>query len=368
MTTLTLVRDDAAAALSRAERLVAENRHEEAAESLEALWADVRGDAPLALRQRLALSWAEMYRGRLGEAAELLAHAEGIVQSPRFDAADRAEVLYRRGCVALKSADVPEATSLFTLALELNEHAPQPRTLLGAHAYEWRSRCHQFRRDWDAAAGDAERSLELATRAGDEPSQAHALFQASCIAERRRDWLVARFHAERALELYRMHGDVLASARVLNNLGGIDFLLGDVASAEHHLAEAVETASAAGSDADLAQAVNTLAHVYLRTGRPAEARIRAQRAVELLTPRADFRDELGNAQLVVARSLAAEGEHMLAADWIDGAEHTFQALGSTSHLAAAWLARGDLARETGDLEAAADLYRRAADSLQDVHL
>jgi len=31
-------------------------------------------------------------------------------------------------------------------------------------------------------------------------------------------------------------------------------------------------------------------------------------------------------------------------------------------------ARGDVARETGDLEAAADLYRRAADFLQDVHL
>ena len=309
-----------------------------------------------------------MYRGRLDEATELLVHAGGIVQSPRFDAADRAEVLYRRGCVALKRADVPDATSLFTLALELNEHAPRPRVLLGAHAHEWRARCHQFRRDWDAAARDAERSLELATLAGDELSQAHALFQASCVAERRRDWLVARFHGERALELYRKHDDVLASARVLNNLGGIAFLLGDVTSAEEHLAAAVETASAAGSDADLAQAVNTLAHVYLRTGRPAEARVRAQRAVELLADRPDFRDELGNAQLVVARSLVAEGEHTLAADWIDGAEHTFEELGSTSHLAAVWLARGDLARETGDLETAADLYRRAADSLQDVHL
>jgi tetratricopeptide (TPR) repeat protein len=368
VTTLALVRDDAAASLGQAEQLVAENRHEEAAESLEALWADVRGDAALALRQRLALSWVEMYRGRLDESTELLAHADAIVQSPRFDTADRAEVLYRHGCVALKSADVPEATSLFTRALELNEHAPQPRILLSAHAHEWRSRCHQFQRNWDAAARDAERSLELATRAGDEPSQAHALFQASCVAERRRDWLVARFNAEQALELYRKHGDVLASARVLNNLGGIDFLLGDLASAEAHLAEAVEGASAAGSDADLAQAVNTLAHVYLRTGRPAEARVRAQRAVELLADRTDFRDELGNAQLVVARSLAAEGEHALAADWFDGAEQTFEALGSTSHLAAAWLARGDLARETGDLEAAADLFRRAADSLQDVHL
>jgi tetratricopeptide (TPR) repeat protein len=123
-----------------------------------------------------------------------------------------------------------------------------------------------------------------------------------------------------------------------------------------------------GSDPVLAQAVNTLAHVLLKTGRPVEARVRAERAVELLTGRIDFRDELGNAQLVVARSLAAEGDHALAVEWVDAAEHTFDALGSTSHLALVWLARGDIARETGDLEIAADLYRRAADSLQDIHL
>ena len=95
--------------------------------------------------------------------------------------------------------------------------------------------------------------------------------------------------------------------------------------------------------------------------------MRAERAVELLAGRLDFLDELGNAQLVVARALAAEGELALAAEWIDAAEQTFEALGSTSHLALAWLTRGDVVRETGDVETAADHYRRAADSLQDVH-
>jgi tetratricopeptide (TPR) repeat protein len=368
LTTLTLVRDDVADALAAAEALVQKSLFDEANEQLESLWLDVRHDARLALRQRLALSWSEMSLGRLEHAGELLAHADGIVQSsPQFDAADRADVLYRRGCVALKSAEIADATSLFTRALDLNERAPQPNELLAAHLYEWRSRCHQFRRDWDAAAHDAERSLELATRSNDEPSQAHALFQASCVAERRKEWLVARFYAERALRLYQKHEDVLMTARILNNLGGIDFLLGDVEGAEENLSAALETAAAAGSEPDLAQAVNSLAQVYLRTDRPAEARARALRAVELLTDRTDFRDELGNAQLVIARSLVAEGDHPLAAHWIDAAEQTFDELGSTSHLAGAWLARGDLARETGDLESAADLYRRAADSLQDVH-
>ena len=368
LTTLALVRDDLADALAAAEELVAAGRHDEAVEELETLWPEVRGNVSLALRHRLALSWSEMYRGELEHAAELLEHAETIVQSPRFDAGDRAEVLYRRGCVALKQGKVADATSLLTRALDLNENAPSPRPSLAANVYEWRSRCYQFCRDWDAASRDTERSLEIATRTGDEPAQAHALFQASCIAERRKSWLVARYYAERALEIYRRHGEVLGTARILNNLGGINFLLGDVEVAEANLLAATEAAADAGSDPDLAQAVNTLAHVLLRTGRPVEARVRAERAVELLTGRIDFRDELGNAQLVVARSLAAEGDHVLAVEWIDAAESTFDAIGSTSHLALAWVARGDVARETGDLDAAADLYRRAADSLQDVHL
>jgi len=367
VTTLTLVRDDLADLLASAERLVAKNSHDEAVEQLEELWPALRADVTLALRQRLALAWSEMYRGELDRAAELLDHAGAIVNSPRFDTGDRAELLYRRGCVAFKRAEIAEATSLFTRALDLNEQAPQPRPLLAANAHEWRSRCHQFRRDWDAAARDAERSLELATSAGDEPAQAHALFQASLVAERQKDWLVARFYAERALELYRKHGEVLATARILNNLGGIDFLLGDAEQAEQNLLAAAETAAEAGSDPDLAQAVNSLAHVLLQTGRPLDARVRAERAVELLHDRIDFRDELGNAQLIVARSHAAESDHALAAEWIDAAEHTFAELGSTSHLALAWVARGDLARETGDVDTAADLFRRAADSLQDVH-
>ncbi|MGH2936345.1 MAG: tetratricopeptide repeat protein [Gaiellaceae bacterium] len=367
VTTLTLVPDGPADALHEAEELIAASRFDAAASALEAVWPDVRGHPELAVRGLLAHAWAEMYRGNLDGADAMLARAQHIAQLPQFDAAARAEVLYRRGCVAFKRAEAAEAIELFTRALETNEWAPNARTVLAAHIYEWRSRCHQFGRDWDAAARDAERSLEIAYEVGDEPSQAHALFQVSLVAERRRDWLLARFNAERALELYERHGDVLSTARILNNLGVINFLLGDVGVAEDYLLNAAETASKAESDVDLAQAVNSLAQLYLRTGRPHEARARANRAVELLDGRDDFRDELGSAQLIVAESLTAEGDADGADTWIDAAEATFTSIGSVGHLANAWVARGDAARATADLDTAAGWYRRAATALADVH-
>ena len=367
VTTLTIVRDDVADALARAEALVAASKHQEAVTELEDIWLNVRGDQALALRQRLALSWSEMTLGNLEHAAGLLEQADGIVRSPRFDASDRADVLFRRGCVDFQRGNVAEAINELTGAIDLNAHAPLPRPLVEANACEWRSRCYQFRRDWDAAGSDAERALGIAVRIGDERAQARALFQASLVAERKRDWLVARVNAEQALGLFRKQGNTLAVARVLNNLGGIDFLLGNADAAEEHLLAAIEAADAAGSEPDLAQAVSSLAQVYLRTNRPAEARVRAERAAELLTGRVDFLDELANAQLVVAGSLAAEGDAEGAATWLDRADRTVDALGSASHRAAALLARGDLVRSLGDPDAAADFFRRAAESLQDLH-
>jgi tetratricopeptide (TPR) repeat protein len=354
-------------ALAQAERLAADNRHDDAVRELDEIWDGARSDLTLALRHRLALSWAEMYRGNLDRADDILQQAQMIVQSPRFDATDRAEVLYRCGCVALKRTEIADADSLFTRALETNDRSAHPSLLLAANAHEWRSRCHQIRRDWEAARRDAERSLELAAAAGDERSEAHALFQASLVAERQKQWLLARYYAEQALALYTRHGDTLPTARILNNIGCLCFLLGDVEDAKHKLELAAATADAAGSVADLAQAVSSLAQVYLRTGHPREARVRAERAAMLLAGRLDFLDELGNAQLVVAQALAADDDAGEAAAWLDDAERSFTAFGSASQIAAVWVTRGDLAREAGDLDAAAELYRAAADSLQDFH-
>ena len=46
----------------------------------------------------------------------------------------------------------------------------------------------------------------------------------------------------------------------------------------------------------------------------------------------------------------------------DEAEHSFEQLSSVSHRAAAWIAKGDLAVRRGQDQAAAQLYRRAAEA------
>lgn len=353
--------------LADAELLTVANRHDAALELLDELWPETRSFPVLACRHLLAAAWAQMYRGQLDGAARLLEQADAIVQSPLFDAADRAEVLFRRGCVTLKRGGVADATALFTRTLETNARSARPSLLLAAQVLDWRSRCHQLRRDWDAAGRDAEASFELADSVCDDRARANALFQSSLIAERQRQWLLARCYAEQALELYIEQNDTLSRARILNNLGGLQFLLGDVAAAERALVEAAAAASEAGSDADVAQATSSLAQVMLHTDRPLDARGCALSAIDLLAGRDDFRGELGNAELVVAQSFMAEHETSSATAWLDRAERTLAGPEFSSQLAAVWMARGDLAGANGNHISAADLYRHAAEALQDFH-
>jgi tetratricopeptide (TPR) repeat protein len=80
----------------------------------------------------------------------------------------------------------------------------------------------------------------------------------------------------------------------------------------------------------------------------------------------DFTDEIGNAQIVLGRSLLEQGRLDEAETVFDQAEASLTQLSSASHAAVAWTAKGDLAMRRGDAEAAAVLYRRAAEALQDV--
>ena len=87
--------------------------------------------------------------------------------------------------------------------------------------------------------------------------------------------------------------------------------------------------------------------------------------MKLLGTREDRLDEIGNARLVLGRSLLEQGRLDEAEVVLDESEDAFAQLSSGSHRAAAWVAQGDLAQRRGDDRRAATLYRAAAETLQD---
>ncbi len=321
--------------------------------------------ADLELRALLAESWARMYIGEMREALPLLARAREIVEAPSFSDVDRAEVLFRLGCCRYRMASVTTAMALFTQALELAEGSGIPCDRLRSRIFGWRSRCYRRQRDWEAAREDVERALELAEALDDRRATADAYFLGALVAERRGQWVAARKYAERAKVLYEEIEDRANTGKLLTTLGVLTFLLGKAEASIPLFKQAFGVALEVGSDADAAQAVSSLAQVHLRTGQVELAEQQASHALDLLAGRIDFIDEIGNAQLVLGRSLLEQGRLDEAEQKFKAAEASFEQLSSASHRAAAWTAQAELAVRRGDKETAIQLYERAVEALQD---
>ena len=178
--------------------------------------------------------------------------------------------------------------------------------------------------------------------------------------------MLARSYAERSKSQFEELSDNVFVGKLLNNLGGLEFLLGKPDEAIGRLNEAFEVVLEHGDDVEVATVVSSLAQVQLKTGDPVKAEENARHALERLGSREDQLAEIGNARLVLGRALLEQGRLDEAEVAFADAEASYADLGSASHRAATWVARGDLASRRGDHERAAELYRMAAEALQDV--
>jgi tetratricopeptide (TPR) repeat protein len=364
----TAERERLEAALARAEALYQADEDREATEAFESLVALARTTRAPELQVR-ALVGAGLAKMRVGEhraALDLLNDARAISESESFSDVERADILARLGSCRYQLNSVHSALGLLSEALALAERSGMPCDALKAGILSWRSRCWRRQRDYEAARDDVERALELARGVDDLRTVGAAYFQASLVAEREGHWVLARSYAERAREAYAQLSDRVHVGELTNNLGGLNFLLGKTEDAIDLLKEAFSIALETGRDADAGRAVSSLAQIHLRTGDVSRAEEQARHALELLRDRVDYLDEIGNVQLVLGRALLEQGRLDEAEKAFADAEMNFAELGSGSHRAAGWLARGDLAARRGDHEKAAELYRTAAEALQDV--
>jgi tetratricopeptide (TPR) repeat protein len=358
-------RAETTAALARAERHVEAHRYEDALETLGDVHVPSVSAPDLALRVLHCETWARLYLGQVDAADSVAERARALSEGAAFSDLDRAESLFRLGCCRLKLTRVTNAVSLFTLALRLAECGGIEGDRVRAQAYEWRARCYQLQREWDAAEADAQSAVELAQDIGDGRLEALAMMQCSLVAERRGDPLLARFYAERGRALASDNDDSQTEARIVNNLGGLSYLLGEPEVAVAYLKEAFALSLEIGNEADAAQAVSSLAQVHLRCGAPQLAEEQARHALSILAERVDYVDERGNLHLVLGRALLDQEREEEAMTEFAAAEWIFESLGSASHVAAAWMAQGDLYSRKGDFEASTALFRRAAEALQD---
>jgi tetratricopeptide (TPR) repeat protein len=353
--------------LARAEALNENHEYGDALSEYRKIGPTVLGIPSLELhvRQLNGEAWALMRSGEVKQALELLTRAKEIVEDPIFSDVDRADVLYRLGACRVELSSIQTAIALFDEALALAERSELPCDRLRGEIFGWRSRCYRRQRDFEAAREDLERALQLAEALDDPRALARVYFHASIVAERQGKWVLARSYAEKAKAQFEEIADRATVGKLLNNLGGLNFLLGKPDDAVQQLNESFRTLLEYGTETDAARAVSSLAQINLRTGEFASAEEQARQALKLLGDGVEVIDELGNAQLVLGRSLLEQGRLDEAEAAFGEAERHFEQFSSLSHRASAWIAKGDLAARRGQDRFAAQLYRQAAEALQD---
>ncbi len=202
-----------------------------------------RVSAPdLELRALTSEAWAQMYLGEVRDAIRLLERARQLAEDVAFTDVDRADVLFRLGACRYNLSSIATSVSLLSQALKLADESDMPCDRLRSLILEWRSRCYQRQRDFEAAREDIERALELANGIDDRYAMAQAHFQASLVAERQGRWVLSRTHAEQAKTLYEEIAHQANVGKLLNNLGGLNFLLGKPDEAMAYLKDAFRVA------------------------------------------------------------------------------------------------------------------------------
>ncbi len=356
--------------LAAGQALLDEHRYLDAIELFRPLRQSLGAEAPRwAYRGAIrGETWALIRLGRVTEAAELLGEARVTAEAGTGTTDEQAEIAYLTAVCCYTLSTMAAAHVEFARALTLLDEAEVPSDRLRSDIYQWRSRCYRRQRDWEAAREDIDRSLELVEALDDSRRSAEVNLQASLVAERQGRWMLARRYAETSRDLFAAVGDTVTMARVLNNVGGLNHLLGDDDTAIPQLQEAFAIFVDAQLQAEAGYVLSSLAEIYRERGELAEAEAVAQRALALLEGRIDHVQELGTAQLVLARAHLGQGDLEQAEGVLAEVDESYALTESISHQARSWMVRGELELLRENETEAARLYREAATALQPTDL
>ena len=372
-----LVTGLSAADLERVERdlaagqaLLDEHRYLDAIATFEPLRRTLGPEAPRwAFRAAMrGETWALIRLGKVTEAAELLGGARSAAEGGPDTVDEQAEIAYLTAVCCYTLATMAPAHVEFARALALLDEAEEPNDRLRSDVHQWRSRCYRRQRDWEAAREDIDRALELVEALDDTRRSAEVNLQASLVAERQGRWVLARRYAETSRDLFEAVGDIVTKGRVLNNLAGLNHSLGDDDTAIAHLEEAFAIFVDAQLDAEAGYVLSSLAEIHRERGDLAEAESIAERALVLLEGRRDHVQEIGTAQLTLARAHLEQGELERAEDVLAEVDESYALTESISHQARSWMVRGELELLRENESEAARLYREAATALQPTDL
>jgi tetratricopeptide (TPR) repeat protein len=273
----------------------------------------------------------------------------------------KASLIHRLGLLAQGRGDYDEAARQYQRSLDIEERLGDQAGM--ATSYGQLGILAQLRGDYDEAARQYQRALGTFERLGDQANMAASYGQLGILAQGRGDHDEAARQYQRALDTFERLGDQANMATGYHQLGRLAQGRGDHDEAARQYQRSLDIRERHGDQANMASSYHQLGNVaYLRGDYDGAAR-QYQRALDTF-------ERLGNQAGMASAyhnlgALAQEqGDYDEAARQYQRSLDIEERLGNQAGVATSYLTLGVLAQEQGDYDEAARQYQRALDTFE----
>ena len=274
------------------------------------------------------------------------------------DSPRQAAWIHQLGIVAQVRGDYDEAARQYQRSLDIKERLGNQAGM--ATSYHNLGALAQDRGDYDEAARQYQRSLDIKERLGNQAGMADSYHNLGILAQFRGDYDEAARQYQRSLDINERLGNQAGMATSYHQLGILAQFRGDYDEAARQYQRALDINERLGNQAGMATGYHNLGILAQDRGDYDEAARQYQRAL-------DINDWLGN-QAGMATSyhqlgiLAQDrGDYDEAARQYQRALDIRERLGDQAGMATSYHQLGILAQDRGDYDEAARQYQRSLD-------
>ncbi len=218
----------------------------------------------------------------------------------------------------------------------------------------------QVRGDYDEAARQYQRSLDMFERLGDQAGMAGSYHNLGNVAQVRGDYDEAARQYQRSLDMFERLGDQAGMAAPYHNLGNVAYRRGDYDEAARQYQASLDISDRLGNNSGMARSSHNLGNLAQARGDYDEATRQYQRSLDIFDR---FGDQAGMATTYSQLGNLAylRGDYDEAARQYQRALDIFERLGDQAGMATTYSQLGNLAYLRGDYDEAARQYQRALD-------
>ena len=273
------------------------------------------------------------------------------------DSLRRAAWIHHLGILAQARGDYDEAARQYQRALDINERLGDKAGM--ADSYHQLGMLAQARGDYDEAARQYQRSLDINERLGNQAGMADSYHHLGALAQARGDYDEAARQYQRSLDINERLGNQAGMAAGYHQLGILAQDRGDYDEAARQYQRALDINERLGNQAGIATSYHQLGALAQARGDYDEAARQYQRSLDInerLGNQAGMADSYHNLGILAQ----ARGDYDEAARQYQRALDIDERLGSQAGMATSYSQLGNLEEERGDSLAAAVTWHARA--------